>query len=125
MDKKNQQILVCSAVIAVISIIVIGMIVVQKLERVVQVAERSEQKLNNIIETASPVGRAAIEKGVNVLNNVDEDELAKSAEEGVKEVGSLAKDKLLEWINSQKASSTNIDIPNLNITIESEATMNL
>ena len=120
MDKKNQQILVISAVVAVISVIVIGTIVVQKLERVVQVAERTEDKLNRIMEAASPVGKAAVEKGVNVLNNVDEKELADSAEQGVKEVGAVAKDKILEWIDSQKASSTNREIPNLNITIKAK-----
>jgi hypothetical protein len=122
MDKKNQQILVISAVVAVISVIVIGMIVVQKLERVVQVAERTEDKLNRIIEAASPVGKAAVEKGVSVLNNVDEKELADSAEQGVKEVGAVAKDKLLKWIDAQKASPTNREIPNLNITIKAEET---
>ena len=120
MDKKNQNILVTSAVVAVVAIIVFGIVITQKLERVVQVAERTENKLNGIIEAASPVGKAAVEKGVNVLNNVDEQELADSAEQGVKEVGAVAKDKIVEWINSQKASSTNSDIPNLNITIKAK-----
>ena len=122
MDKKNQQILVCSAIVAVISVIVIGMIVVQKLERVVQVAERSEEKLNSIIKAASPVGKAAVEKGVSVMSNIDEEELAQSAEDSMKEVGAVARDKLFEWIESQKASPTNREIPNLNITIKTEAT---
>ncbi len=55
---------------AVISVIVIGMIVVQKLERVVQVAERTEVKLNRIIEAASPVGKAAVGKGASTKKPV-------------------------------------------------------
>jgi len=122
MDKKNQSVVVISAVVAVVAIIVFGIVITQKLERVVQVAERTEDKLNRIMEAASPVGKAAVEKGVNVRNNVDEKELADSAEQGVKEVGAVAKDKIVEWINSQKASSTNSEIPNLNITIKAKTT---
>ena len=122
MDKKNQQILVYSAVVAAISVIVLGAIVANKLERVVQVAERAEQKLNSIFDAASPVGRAAVEKGVAVLDRVDEDELAKAAEESVKQVGAVARDKLVEWIELQKASPTNRTISNLSITIEADAT---
>ena len=122
MDKRHQQILVYSAVAGLISMIVLGVVVIQKLERVVQVAERTEQKLNGIIEAASPVGRAAVEKGVGVLNSVDEGELARSAEESVKAVGAAAQSKLLEWMAAQQASPTNREIPNLNISINTAPT---
>jgi hypothetical protein len=122
MDKKNQKILVIAALISVSAIIIFGVMIVQKLERVVQVAERTEQKIDNAIEVIAPVGRAAADKGVSVINNVNEEELARSAEEGVKEVGAVAKDKLLKWIDAQKASSTNQEIPNLKITIKKKAT---
>ena len=122
MDKKNQKILVSAAIVSVVAIIIFGVLIVQKLERVVQVAERTEQKIDDAIEVIAPVGRAAADKGVSVIENVDEEELAKSAEEGVKEVGAVARDKLLEWIDSQKASPTNNEIPNLNITIKAKTT---
>lgn len=120
MNKQNQRIVVVSAVVAVVAIIVFGVMITRKLERVVQVAERTEDKLNRIVDAASPVGRAAVEKGVSVLDQVDEEELADSAEQGVKEVGTVAKDKILQWIDSQSASPTNREIPNLNITIKAK-----
>lgn len=107
MDKKNQQILVVSAIIMVVAIIVFGVLVLGKLERVVQVAERSERKLDRIIEAATPVGMAAVEKGVGMMESMDEEDLARSAEAGVKEVGALAKDKLLKWMDAQQPSPTN------------------
>ena len=118
MDKKNQIILVGAAVITVAAIIAFGSTVVVKLERVVQVAERSEQKLDRIIEAASPLGQAALEKGVSVMQSVDEQELAESTQDGLQELGAAAKHKLLEWIESQSASPTNREIPNLQITVE-------
>jgi hypothetical protein len=116
-DKKHQNIIVCSAVVTLITVIVLGVLVIQKLERVVQVAERTEQTLNGIVQAASPVGRAAVEKGVSILNSVDDDELARAAEDTVKEVGAVAKGKLLDWMASQQVSPTNSEIPNLNIII--------
>lgn len=110
-----------STTAAVIAIVVFGIIITQKLERVVLVAERTEEKLDGVLRAASPVGRAALEKGIQVMENVDEDALARSAEQGVKEVGSAAKGKLLEWVNSQNASPENNEIPNLDITIQAGA----
>lgn len=120
MEKKNQQILVASALIMVVVLIVFGILVLGKLERVVQVAERTEQKLDRIMEAAAPVGLAAVEKGVGVMESMNEEELAKSAEQGVKEVGALAKGKLLQWIDAQEASPANKPIPNLTIEVESQ-----
>ena len=118
MDNTKQSILVGSSVIAVLAVVIIGVMATQKLERVAMVAERTEAKLDRVIEAAAPLGEAAVEKGVNMVKNVDEQELAQSAEKGIKDIGDAAKGKVMKWIDSQEVSPNNKEVPNLKVTIE-------
>ena len=118
MDKKNQLIIVASSIVAVIAIIAFGILIVQKIERVVQVAERTETKIDQAIKTFEPVGKAAADKGMKIIENVDEEDLARSAEDGIRELGSLSKERITEWIHSQKVSATNSEIPNVKIILK-------
>ena len=98
MDKRNQTIMVALAVVLVISIIGFGFAILGKLERVVQVVERAEQKVDEAIVAMAPVGVAAVEKGVDVVKSMDAEEMSEATQEGVKELGSAVKDKALKWL---------------------------
>lgn len=95
------QLLLGLAICAVIGGAVFGMIVLQKLERVVVVAENLNSTVNRAAQAAAPLGRAAIERGIDAVEKVDTDALGKSATEGVKEIGRAAKDKVIEHIKKK------------------------
>ena len=91
MKENYQRIIVGAVVILVIGAIVFGVQVIRRLDRMVLVAERTEEKLDGIIKAAAPVGRAAVEKGAEVLRSVDHEDMAESASSGLKDIGEAAK----------------------------------
>jgi hypothetical protein len=102
MKESFQRVIVVSVVVLVAGAAVFGLLVLQKLERITQVAERTEAKLDLIIEAAAPVGRAAVEKGAEALSRIDAEELGRSATDSVKEIGAAAKQRLLEHLEKNR-----------------------
>ena len=80
--------------------------VLAKLERVVVVAENLEKKVDQAVQAAAPLGREAVEKGVQTLKQVDTESLGQSATEGVKDIGQAAKSRAIDWIKKQQIGQT-------------------
>jgi hypothetical protein len=121
MNDTKQNIIVGAAIVIAFAVVIFGLLVLQKLERTVQVAERTEEKLNRIMEATAPLGDLAIEKGSEIVTNLDDEELARSAEEGIREIGTATKSKLIEWIATQRVSHTNDGVVgNLDITVTNQ-----
>jgi hypothetical protein len=102
MKESYQKIIVISVVALAAGAIVFGVLVLERLERITQVAERTEAKLDRILAAAAPVGRAAVKKGAEALNEMDAEGLADSAADGLKEIGSAAKQKLIEHLEKKR-----------------------
>ncbi len=107
MKESYQKIIAISVVALVVAAVVFGLLALERLERITQVAERTEAKLDRIIEVAAPVGQAAIQKGADALNEIDSEELAHSASEGLKEIGSAAKKSLIKHLEKHEAKKHN------------------
>ena len=71
MKESYQKIIVVSVIIFVLAAILFGVQVLERLERITQVAERTEEKLDRIVEVAAPMGHAAVEKGVAAIKAFD------------------------------------------------------
>src|SRR5215471_17874661 len=97
--------LVVLAGLAVAGAAVFAVLVLQKLDRVVTVAENLNEKVDRAVAAAAPLGKAAVEKGVATLDSVDTEDLGKSGTEGVKEIGRAAKEKALEFIRQQRGDA--------------------
>jgi hypothetical protein len=106
MNESNQKIVVVAIVALLVVAVVFGVLVLQRLERITQVAERTEGKLDCIIEVAAPVGRAVVEKGTEALSTMDAEALGKSASDGLKELGTAAKVRMLEHLEKKKQASS-------------------
>lgn len=102
MKESYQTIIVISVLVLAIGAVVFGVLVLARLERITQVAERTEAKLDRIIKATAPVGRAAVKKGAEALGQMDADDLGKSAAEGLKEIGAAAKQRLVEHLEKKK-----------------------
>jgi hypothetical protein len=89
----------------VLGSIVLRVVVVRKLERVASVAESVNAKIDRAMAAAAPLGQAAVEKGVKAVENVDAQELGKSATSGVKEIGKAAKEHTIQWIKKHQAET--------------------
>jgi hypothetical protein len=98
-------------VLIVLALVIVGgagafaVLVLQKLNRVVDVVENVNSQVNRVVAAAAPLGHAAVEKGVKTLDAVDTDDLGKSATEGVKEIGRSAKEKAIELIRQRRADA--------------------
>jgi hypothetical protein len=84
-------------------------LVLQKLNRVVVVAEHINAQVDRAVAATAPLGQAAIEKGVKTLEAVDTGDLGKSATEGVKEIGRSAKERMIEIIRQRAEEGKNLD----------------
>ena len=104
MKESYQKIIVLLLVVLVGAAIAFGVLVLDRLERITQVAERTEEKLDKIVEVAAPVSRAAMQKGAATIEEMDTEELVHSAEAGLKEIGSAAKRTLLKHLQEQEAN---------------------
>ncbi len=93
--------LVILAVLFLLGSAVFAVLVLQKLERAVLVTESVNAKLDRVADAMAPVGRAAIGKSMEALENVDAEDLGKSAKEGVKKIGKAATDKATQWIKKK------------------------
>jgi hypothetical protein len=97
-------------VVAIVAIVAVGgaglfaVLVLQRLNRVVAVAENVNAQVDRVAAAAAPLGKAAVEKGVKTLEAVDTDDLGKSATEGVKEIGRSAKERAIEYIRQRRAA---------------------
>lgn len=96
--------LVALAVIFVIGAAVFAVIALQKLDRVVVVVENVNAKVDRVAEAAAPLGKAAVEKGVDALDAMDTDDLGRSATDGVKEIGRAAKQRAIDALNQRRAA---------------------
>ena len=103
--EKYQRIIAGAVMILVIGAIVFGVQVIRRLDRMVLVAERTEEKLDGIIKAAAPVGRAAVEKGAEVLRSVDHEDMAESASSGLKDIGEAAKSRAIRFLEEQSATN--------------------
>ena len=110
MSETRQNVLIGLALLLVVGAGCFGYQVLAKLERVVGAAERTEGKLDRILEATAPLGKAAVEKGTLVLENIDEHEMADSATSGIKDIGNAAKRKLTEMIQKIDAEGDGVDI---------------
>lgn len=107
MKESYQRIVVVSIVMLIGAAVIFGMLALDRLERIANVAERTELKLDRIIEAGAPLGRVAVKKGTAALENVDADDLGKSTTNGLKEIGSAAKKRLIEHIEKKKSTEDN------------------
>ncbi|MCC9609078.1 hypothetical protein LOC68_07035 [Blastopirellula sp. JC732] len=110
MSETRQNMLVGLMLLLVVGAAIFGYQVLGKLERVVGAAERTEAKLDRIIEATAPLGKAAVEKGTLVLENIDEKDMANSASVGIKEIGDAAKKKLTEIIQKVDADNDGVGV---------------
>ena len=90
------------AIAFLISFIIIGILALQKVERMTAVAESVNGKLDTIMTAGAPLGHAAVEKGVETLKGVDAGDLSKGATQGIKDVGAAAKAKAMELLGKDK-----------------------
>ncbi len=105
MSEKYQRLLVGAVMVFVAGAMVFGFLVVQKLERMVVIAERSEAKIDRFIEATAPLGKATVEKGAKMIESVDHEEMTDSAQKGIKEIGTAAKQHLLEYMDKKAAEN--------------------
>lgn len=110
MSETRQNVLIGLALLLTVGAGFFGYQVLAKLERVVGAAERTEAKLDRIIEATAPLGKAAVEKGTLVLENIDETDMANSASSGIKEIGNAAKKKLTEMIQKVDAQQDGVEV---------------
>lgn len=110
MSETRQNVLIGLMLLLVVGAGLFGYQVLGKLERVVGAAERTEEKLDRIIEATAPLGKAAVEKGTLVLENIDDKDLGESATKGIKEIGVTAKEKLSDLINKIEAQGDEVDV---------------
>jgi hypothetical protein len=96
-------------VVVIVALVAVGgaglfaVLILQRLNRVVAVAENVNAQVDRVAAAAAPLGKAAVEKGVKTLEAVDSDDLGKSATEGVKEIGRSAKERAIEYIRQRRA----------------------
>jgi hypothetical protein len=102
MSRTNERVLVAAAVTLVVLMAITCFAALKKLERIAQVTERMDARLGHAMDAAAPVGHAAVEKGVQALNQVDANELGKSATSGVKQIGAAAKERALDLLKTSK-----------------------
>lgn len=95
--------LVILALVFVVGSTAFALVVLSKLDRVVGVVENVNAKVDRFAEAAAPLGKAAVDRGVDALEHLDTEDLGKSATEGVKEIGRAAKDKAIEAIRKRTA----------------------
>ena len=101
MSETRQNAIMVAVLIFLAGAAVFGCMVLQKLERIVVVAEKVDRRLEAMMKAAAPVGRAAIKKGSEVLHTVDGEELAESATKGIKEIGAAAKKRMIELLEKE------------------------
>lgn len=94
------RVLIGLLVVAIIACVVFGFLITTKIERMTRVSEDLDQKLGRIMAAGAPLGHAAVDKGVKVLENMDEQDLGKSATSGAKELGATAKAAAEGWLRS-------------------------
>lgn len=82
-----------------------GKIALNKLERIVQIAEGMNEKVDRAYTAAAPVGKAVVEKGVKTIEGMNSQELSDNATHSVKELETAAKDKALGWLNKKAATT--------------------
>ncbi len=102
MNESNQKIMVASVLALVVIAIVFSLLVLQKLERITQVAERTDLRIEKIAKATAPVGAAAVGKGIDVIQKINTEEMSKAASEGIKEIGNAAKGRFLKHIEKKK-----------------------
>lgn len=69
---------------------------------------RMEKKLKNIEKALAPLGEAVLEKGLEVVEKMDGQGLSKDATEGVREVGSEAKKRIVDMIKNAKVKKEEV-----------------
>ena len=132
MSIRNQNILVAVAVALLVVVSVSAFLALKKLdriaatieraeqdklERVVSIAERQERRAMAVLQAGAPLGAAVVKKGTEVVSTVDGEHLAESAtsglkdlggatQDGVKEIGSALKRKVLKMIEEGSAKKT-------------------
>jgi DNA-binding transcriptional regulator YdaS (Cro superfamily) len=94
---------ICAAIaLFLIGGIIFAVSILHKIERMTVVSENVNQKVNDIAAATAPLGHAAIAKSVKVVENIDPEYLAKSASNGLKDVGKAATDKAKAWLGTTR-----------------------
>jgi len=106
MKDTYQKIIVVAVLVIAATCVVVGLLLLQRVERITRVAERTEAKIDIIFEAAAPLGREAIDTGVEALQQVDTEDLGRSATEGLKEIGAAAARRLTECIDAEPDSTS-------------------
>src|SRR5947209_1965583 len=81
-----------------------GWLVLQRLERAVQVSERLEAKIELVLKAAAPLGKAAVDRGVEAINEVDAKKLGHDAADGLRDVGRAVRDRALDRLRTSGAT---------------------
>lgn len=88
--------LICFCVL----ILIFGIVLIAKVERMTKVAESLNNKIESTMTAAAPLGHVAVDKGVAIMQNIDANDLGKSATEGVKGIGLSLKAKADAWLDN-------------------------
>ena len=89
-------------VLLVVTVIIFGVMALQKMERIVKVSEHMSSRVDQALDAAAPVGKAVVAKGVDAINRMDAKDLSEKATNGVKELGGAAKEKAMQWLKTTK-----------------------
>ena len=62
-----------------------------KMERMVQIAERMDARVETICKATAPMGGAAVEKLTDAVESADAEDMSRAAQDGLKEIGRAGK----------------------------------
>lgn len=105
-SEKNQRWLVAAVFVFVVGVLALGVMFLQKIERLVVIAERTEQKIDTVAESAASLGKTTVDKGTAMIDSVDPEEIIQTAEENIKELSSAAKQRLIDYMNRNAEEGT-------------------
>ena len=106
MAEKYQAVVVATIVLFMIATGVFGYSLLDKMERLVAIAERTEQKADRILTASAPVGEAAVRVSAKMIDTMDRENLGKSAARGIKEIGEATKKRLVELLEKRSPDTS-------------------
>ena len=107
------KVVIVGMLVIVLMIFGFGMSALNKLERIVQIAERTEQKIDvaikktgervdAVVKTLAPLGNETVKKGIQIVKEVDGGEIGDAATSGMKEIGAAAKSRLIDLMKKKE-----------------------
>ncbi|MEO0964080.1 MAG: hypothetical protein AAFY08_03080 [Planctomycetota bacterium] len=100
------RLLVILLMVIAVVLAIASMMALRALDRLTTVAENMDRRTEAIVRAAAPVGEKIVERGVDVLDQMETEELAEQTSENLKEVGEAAKDTALQILEDWRTRST-------------------